>query len=436
MIVDWFEKERGINDTTLSRWKVDALDTQRPSVAFKHGKIKYLDGKEPRFKYVSGKKAVLFFGPSRPGDTLFLVEGETDAMRLDQELEEKGVAARVAGLPGIMSWQDGWVSDFADFTRVMVVLDNDSDYKVASSTDKQWLKIKKALGSKAIRITLPEDTEDLCDFFSKYKWDLFEQITDQSLATSMYTPLNLQDPSPEPTEWLLQGRIAKGDLHLLMGDPGVGKSWILMSIAVAAAKGEDWAGFKMTRPMRVLYVDEENPQSVIYERLVSLGLGPDDPAAHNIRYLSRQGVRLDVEPDKLTEDAQIFGPDIIVLDSLNRIHTLEENSAGDMGRLFNDGIRPLITATGAAVLLIHHPHKGQGSGYQRTRGSGDITAAVDTAFDMRRIESPTGHENVSIRPFKARRGETEKSLVRWMTEDGVTKFENVIKPTAKVSDII
>jgi archaellum biogenesis ATPase FlaH len=426
-IAEWFKEERGIDYNSIQKWYVEPVVGDRLACQFATQKIKYLDGQEPRFGFPKGTKASLLFGPSdSQAQSAFLTEGETDAMRLDQELRDHELIAQVVALPGVASWQDAWAAKFDKYKRVFVVLDNDTDYAVRATVDKQWLKIKRALGNKAVRVTLPDNVKDVCEFFEAFEWQVFQDLIDESLVSTQYTALNLND-EPIPTDWLIDGMIAKGDLHLIMGDPGAGKSWLTMSIAVQAAKGQAWAGRKIDRPLRVLYVDEENPESVIYERLVELGY--DDLAAPNIRYLSRQGIRLDGEADKLIEDAQLYEPDLIVLDSLNRIHTLEENSAGDMARLFNDGIKLLAQATGAAVILIHHTNKSDGSGYRRSRGSGDIVAAVDTAFDVRRDKSPSGQHLVSVFPFKARRGETRKSLVRWHREQGRASFESVHTPT-------
>lgn len=77
---------------------------------------------------------------------------------------------------------------------------------------------------------------------------------------------------------------------------------------------------------------------------------------------------------------------LIALDSLTRIHTQDENAAGAMSALHNDGIKPLARDTGAAVIIIHHTNKGQGSAYTRARGSTDIVYAMDAGIDVRPSE--------------------------------------------------
>jgi hypothetical protein len=71
-----------------------------------------------------------------------------------------------------------------------------------------------------------------------------------------------------------------------------------------------------------------------------------------------------------------------------------------MSALFNDAIVPLARQTGAAVLVIHHVNKTDStSSFKRARGSSDITAAVDSGYDMYKVEDGT----LRIKNFKARR---------------------------------
>src|SRR6266704_2948182 len=151
-----------------------------------------------------------------------------------------------------------------------------------------------------------------------------------------------------------------------------------MALALAIANdGERFLGHVVREHGRVLYVDEENPEDLIYDRFRKLGLNMS--SARNIRYLNNVGIRLDKsDADVLAEEAMDFEPALVVLDSLTRFHTEDENHAGAMAGLFHNAIKPLARETGAAVVLIHHANKTESnSSFRRSRGSGDITASVD-----------------------------------------------------------
>jgi predicted ATP-dependent serine protease len=303
---------------------------------------------------------------------------------------------------------------------VYVILDNDADYNTQAKIDKAWTTIRSKLGTKAKRITLPDDVKDVVEFFDSYTLDTFKTIMNEAgNGTYSYDALNLSAPPPD-YEWLVDGVIARGDTTLLVGEPNVGKSWISLSLAVAMANGDDtWIKWNMNHHGRVLYVDEENPHDVVYHRLRQLGLKNYD----NIRYLHRQGVRLDRRFDRFLDEAIMYQPQLIVLDSLTRLHTQDENSAGAMAKLFNDSINVLTNETGAAVIVLHHTNKSDSnSSYTKTRGSSDIGAAVDCGLEAR-AEAPGRFGLVHFKSRRRQAGEVTHIEIR-DTETGVALVQN------------
>lgn len=391
---NWFETERGITGETLETFRVESNSDDWVTLPYETGERYRKMGEGKReFRYSNGAKVCLFHPPSLPKEKwAFLCEGETDTMRLWQEGYHS-----VFGLPGFNAFKPETLKPLHDYERVFVLLDNDQDYNVRTTVDGAWGKIRGILGSKARRIILPDDVKDVCEFFSSYTNDTFKSIVKESLHGSFhYKPLDLS-ASPPDYNWLVQGLICKGDTTLLVGEPNVGKSWISLSLAVAMAdERETWLGHAMHNHGKVLYIDEENPHDVVYHRVKQLGMQNYD----NIRYLHRQGVRLDRGFDRILDEAVAYEPSMIVLDSLTRFHTKDENNAGEMAGLFNDSINVLCRETGAAVIILHHTNKSDSnSSYVRTRGSSDIGAAVDCGIEARK----TGANTFNLVHFKSRR---------------------------------
>jgi hypothetical protein len=52
--------------------------------------------------------------------------------------------------------------------------------------------------------------------------------------------VRLADVQPEPVTWVWPGRVAAGKVALLIGDPGLGKSWITLDIAARQSTGRAW----------------------------------------------------------------------------------------------------------------------------------------------------------------------------------------------------
>ena len=391
---NWFETEKGITSDTLTAFGIRSEDADWVVFPYEAGdKKRYIGPGKRKFTSKAGVKLGLYHGPLEDTKAYtFLVEGETDTMRLWQE----GIK-NVYGTPGLFGVDEPEANILNQYDTIYVVLDNDADYNVAAKAEKSWQKIRSLLGSKARRVTLPNNVKDVVEFFEEYSVDTFRNVVKDAASGSYhYNSLDLSVPPP-PYDWLVEGLICRGDTTLLVGEPNVGKSWISLSLAVSMANGKDnWLGMNMHSHGKVLYVDEENPHDVVYNRLHKLGMTSFD----NLRYLHRQGVRLDRNFDKLLDEAITYQPSMIVLDSLTRFHTRDENNAGEMAGLFNDSINVLCRETGAAVIILHHTNKSEStSSYVRTRGSSDIGAAVDCGIEARK----TGANTFNLVHYKSRR---------------------------------
>lgn len=398
-VLTWFEK-KGIDSITVFDFGIE-VDADG-SVCFP-----YRDGTKRRygiptgtrsFRWEKGVDPCLFNLRDSLKPNLFLVEGETDTMKLRQELGDRPDVG-VIGLPGIETWHDEMAEDLSKAENIWVILDNDLDYQVAGRVDHAWSQIRLALGKRAKRVRLPRGINDVCEFFEDYDLDALRTLVEhRPTGASRFKVLDLT-ADPPPIRWLVQDMFCSGDIHLLIGEPGIGKSWLTMGLAVAiAGNSPKFLEHDVLQHGRVLYVDEENPEDLIYNRLHKLGLTPE--IAKNIRYLSNVGIRLDRQAAELVDEAVEFEPHLIILDSLTRFHTEDENNAGAMASLFNEALKPLARTTGSAVVLIHHANKSDSnSSYKRSRGSGDIPASVDSGYDVREVAEGT----LSLASFKSRR---------------------------------
>jgi hypothetical protein len=418
----WFTDNRGISVEVLDRYKIRDDDGMivipYPSGGEKF-RVQGEDGSR-RIWFTKGQKPGLFHSNEmHTSDVAFLVEGESDTMRLDQELVKAkgGDAPFVLGISGVDNWRSDFAKELTPYRKIYVILDNDQDYNVKAQVDAAWLRIRKDLGSKATRVILPGGAKDVCEFFDLFGMDEFKAlVASRAKGESRFKDklLDLSQPPP-PVPWLVNGLVASGDVTMLIGDPNVGKSFLSMDLAVRLANGQlpaYWLGHTLLKTGNVLYVDEENPVDVVYHRLKRLGLTQD--GARRLRYLLEPNIWLNKDATALLEEALDFEPVLIVLDSMARIHTEDENSASAMAQLFKEAIKPLARETGAAVLLLHHTTKGDGSSFQRSRGSGDITASPDAGLDVRATSVPGA---LTVSNYKSRR-RLAGELITVRIEDG------------------
>lgn len=399
----FFNNERGINDETLAAFGVEFPELDVAHLPYTSG-IKgrrHDDEGKRHFFFVEGNAAGLYLSPSgNDSGIAFLTEGESDAMRLWQELQADGVDARVAALSGINGWRTELADAFDGIETVYVVLDNEPDYKVASIVDQTWRAIRRDLGGRAVRLLLPESpvpVKDVCEFFDNYDLSILRSIAAETADVPLYyKSLDLTKPAP-PTDWLVRNFLAQGDRSVWGGEPEVGKSWLLMDLAVAVATGRgQFLGKEVMHSGRVLYIDEENPEDVARQRLERLGLPKDNT---NIRFLHQQGVRLDKHPERIIDEAVAWAPVLIAVDSLSRVHTGDENSAAHIVQLFNDGFNPMAHETGASLVILHHVNKSDStSAFGRLRGSSDIVGVIDQGYDIAK-----SGQHIHIKSFKSRR---------------------------------
>ena len=180
----------------------------------------------------------------------------------------------------------------------------------------------------------------------------------------------------EPTRWLVEGLIAERSVNLLIAPPGGFKTWFGLSLGQAVAHGIEFLE-RATRRTKVVILDFENPLSVIRERQEILQL-------HEGKHLRIWGHWLKDHPPldgdrRLLKLARRNHP-LIIIDPLIRFHSANEDKADQMATVMA-GFRALTDA-GATVLLLHHPPKTTKAAKGKYRGSSDILAAVDAAFEL------------------------------------------------------
>lgn len=379
-IATWFKDQRGIDVGTLAAFGVK-VDRGEVILPYANGEKRRPDptmplGEKRRFYFTKDRKPVLFQPPVQPqSDVAFLVEGETDTMRTWQEL---GSTVAVFGLSGVDTWRPELAKSLEPYKRVVVILDNDEeDYRNPGErpVDRVWRNIRQDLPT-AKRVTLPYDVKDMCEFWERYDAETLDSLCRRP-TISRFSTVDFDAPVP-PVRWVWKGWVAAGDVTLLVGKGGLGKSWVTMALANALLRGDkEFLGAALEAKGKVLYVDEENPLDVIHGRMKRLGLDPQQHAG-NLRYLWNQHVRLDRNPEKLHDEALDYRPVLTVLDSLTRMHTKDENNNGEMSVVMNDGVLPIARDADSATVLIHHQDKGANG----PRGAVDIENSADAVIQV------------------------------------------------------
>ena len=78
--------------------------------------------------------------------------------------------------------------------------------------------------------------------------------------------------APESVQFIWQDRIARGKLNLIVGDPGLGKSFITLDIAARVSQGAEWPdGGRAPTADVVLLCAEDGLADTVRPRLDALG---------------------------------------------------------------------------------------------------------------------------------------------------------------------
>ena len=170
-----------------------------------------------------------------------------------------------------------------------------------------------------------------------------------------------------------------GTVGALVAQGGAGKSWIALELAMAVAGGPDLLEIGVDTTGPVLYLPAEDPELALRHRLFAAAPQFDDAAreqlAETLEIVPLMGQAVDLMVPAWSEaiTRMVEGKRLVVVDTLRRFHSGDENSASDMARLL--GVMEAICgATGASLLFLHHTGKsaalnGGGGQQQASRGS-------------------------------------------------------------------
>jgi hypothetical protein len=198
--------------------------------------------------------------------------------------------------------------------------------------------------------------------------------------------LHSYENEPPPADFIMPG-FESGTVGALVSPGGTGKSMLALQIAAAVAGADenaDSTGLGIATNGPVLYLSAEDSAAAIWRRLYALGsrFNQTTREAHAERLLIETlvGQRPDImQPEwQMTIIDAAVGRRLVILDTLTRFHTLDENSNSDMSRLVST-LEYVARLAGTTLLYLHHSSKamavaGRGDEQQASRGA---SALVD-----------------------------------------------------------
>ncbi len=118
----------------------------------------------------------------------------------------------------------------------------------------------------------------------------------------------------EPVRWLWYPYIAIGKITLLQGDPGDGKSTMMMQLIAELSRGGSTPdGVPFGRPHRVIYqCSEDGASDTIKPRLEAAGAD-----CHNVAFINEEVYgTLTLDDERIRDAITIFHPKLVVIDPI------------------------------------------------------------------------------------------------------------------------
>jgi AAA domain/Domain of unknown function (DUF3854) len=179
-----------------------------------------------------------------------------------------------------------------------------------------------------------------------------------------------------PTEWVWDNFVLKGDVNLLFGDGGVGKSLLALHLAIAVAAGKPLLG-GATVQMSIIGLFAEDGAAQVQQRarsiLPELGLGlrlaPDGNLPIKLWCQPRSETALARVADDGTvtelprlhalraELVETGEPALVILDSMADLFALNESLRLPVNAAMKQVLGGLCRDFGATVLVLAHPSK-------------------------------------------------------------------------------
>ncbi len=248
-------------------------------------------------------------------------------------------------------------------------------------------------------------------------------------------PLVCIDPTtwagrlPQPREWVVDGWMPKGEVTLLYGDGGVGKSLLAMQFATCAATSRPWLG-QTTRPSRVMGFFCEDGEDELFRRQADINkaLGVEFAELADLRLISRkhfdntfalwdrQTGALKLQPvwHQLVQAAKAFRADVLIVDTIADVFAGSEIDRAQVSAFVKSCLGRIAQEIGGSVLALGHPSL---SGKSSGSGTSGSTAWSNAARSRLYLKHPKGSERGNTRVLegmKANYGPKGSELiVRW-----------------------
>ena len=241
---------------------------------------------------------------------------------------------------------------------------------------------------RSVEISSPADLNDL----QRWADPGTHALSEERAAGPSLTTRCFSDIESKPVDWLWPGRIARGKLTIIAGDPGLGKSQITASIAAIVSTGGLWPVDRDYCPVGgVLFMSaEDDPADTIRPRLEAAGADlrlihfVDGVMARSEEQENEQSRLFSLETDVRMLDRkleELSGISVLVIDPVSAYFGNADSHKNTVVRAVLAPLADLAARHNIAIIAISHLSKDdKKSALMRVSGSLAFAAAARSAW--------------------------------------------------------
>lgn len=239
----------------------------------------------------------------------------------------------------------------------------------------------------------------------------------------------LSEVKPERVSWLWEGRIPRGKLTVVEGDPGLGKSAVTLDLAARVTAGVKWPDGSTCEAGGVVILSaEDGLADTIRPRFDAAGGDPSKVIALSTAPDAEGNERQIAIPDDLhiiEAEAKRVEAVLFIFDPLMAFTPPEVNSHRDQDvrRMLAPTAR-MAERTGAAVVVVRHLNKASG-GNAIYRGGGSIGIVGAARSGLLIAKHPEDDDRRVMASIKSNLAAPAPSLVFGLssTENGAVRVD-------------
>lgn len=261
-------------------------------------------------------------------------------------------------------------------------------------------EIYELLKAKAKEVNFSEtELRTVCNSVGRYPTGVIQHGEASLEETGQASSIEEFLKEQKAVEWLVPGMIAANTIGFVVGLPESRKTWLLIDLAVEAARGGIWLEKFPVKKSKVLFVDQERFKGETQRRFRSVLAAKNLSASSlisNLLIKCGTSTRLNLQPsfDAFRKEINETRPDLVIIDSFATIHTANENSRQDIQDVL-ERVKQLRNEFGCTFLFIAHENKfayatgkdAQEPSVAQMAGSVAVPAAAELVLTVRKQDS-------------------------------------------------